>query len=147
MKCLCWCRSTELNQELLRSFFCSQLMVSLLLCLLDWCMAVPLSLLLEPITASMEDHTSHKAPILDYIYRVGICTSVTAYCRSEYGALFIYWFLLFSGTFITIAHRHNNFGIDTSTPILPHGLATSIRLTSTATQWPCLIKHYSGITV
>uniref|UniRef100_A0A4W6DY27 Ral GTPase activating protein catalytic subunit alpha 2 n=1 Tax=Lates calcarifer TaxID=8187 RepID=A0A4W6DY27_LATCA len=49
----------------------SQLMVSLLLCLLDWCMAVPLSLLLEPITMpSVEDRTSHKAPLLDYIYRV-----------------------------------------------------------------------------
>ncbi|KAM4541998.1 ral GTPase-activating protein subunit alpha-2 isoform 4-T4 [Odontesthes bonariensis] len=50
-----------------------KLMVSLLLCLLEWCMAVPLSLLLEPITASMDDHTSHKAPILDYIYRVLHC--------------------------------------------------------------------------
>lgn len=48
-------------------------MVSLLLCLLDWCMAVPLSLLLEPITMpSLEDHTAHKAPLLDYIYRVGV---------------------------------------------------------------------------
>uniref|UniRef100_A0A8C2XFN1 Ral GTPase activating protein catalytic subunit alpha 2 n=1 Tax=Cyclopterus lumpus TaxID=8103 RepID=A0A8C2XFN1_CYCLU len=52
-----------------------QLMVSLLLCLLDWCMAVPLSLLLEPITMpSLEDRTSHKAPLLDYIYRVGSLT-------------------------------------------------------------------------
>uniref|UniRef100_A0A4W6DYE9 Ral GTPase activating protein catalytic subunit alpha 2 n=1 Tax=Lates calcarifer TaxID=8187 RepID=A0A4W6DYE9_LATCA len=83
----------------------SQLMVSLLLCLLDWCMAVPLSLLLEPITMpSVEDRTSHKAPLLDYIYRVG---SLTA----------------------TSAHRRNNFSIDSSTP--PHGLATLIRLTST----------------
>uniref|UniRef100_A0A8C6PSB3 Ral GTPase activating protein catalytic subunit alpha 2 n=1 Tax=Nothobranchius furzeri TaxID=105023 RepID=A0A8C6PSB3_NOTFU len=50
-----------------------KLMVSLLLCLLDWCMAVPLSLLLEPVTrSSQEHHTSHKAPLLDYIYRVGI---------------------------------------------------------------------------
>uniref|UniRef100_A0A665VHC5 Ral GTPase activating protein, alpha subunit 2 (catalytic) n=1 Tax=Echeneis naucrates TaxID=173247 RepID=A0A665VHC5_ECHNA len=49
-----------------------QLMVSLLLCLLDWCMAVPLSLLLEPITMPLvEDHTYHKAPLLDYVYRVG----------------------------------------------------------------------------
>lgn len=48
-------------------------MVSLLLCLLDWCMAVPLSLLLEPITMpSLEDHTAHKALLLDYIYRVGV---------------------------------------------------------------------------
>ncbi|XP_049918667.1 ral GTPase-activating protein subunit alpha-2 isoform X3 [Epinephelus moara] len=51
-----------------------KLMVSLLLCLLDWCMAVPLSLLLEPITMpSLEDRTSHKAPLLDYIYRVLHC--------------------------------------------------------------------------
>uniref|UniRef100_A0A4W6DX46 Ral GTPase activating protein catalytic subunit alpha 2 n=1 Tax=Lates calcarifer TaxID=8187 RepID=A0A4W6DX46_LATCA len=51
-----------------------KLMVSLLLCLLDWCMAVPLSLLLEPITMpSVEDRTSHKAPLLDYIYRVLHC--------------------------------------------------------------------------
>ncbi|XP_025756782.1 ral GTPase-activating protein subunit alpha-2 isoform X6 [Oreochromis niloticus] len=51
-----------------------KLMVSLLLCLLDWCMAVPLSLLLEPITMpSLEDHTAHKAPLLDYIYRVLHC--------------------------------------------------------------------------
>ncbi|CAK6968023.1 ral GTPase-activating protein subunit alpha-2 isoform X1 [Scomber scombrus] len=51
-----------------------KLMVSLLLCLLDWCMAVPLSLLLEPITMpSPEDHISHKAPLLDYIYRVLHC--------------------------------------------------------------------------
>ncbi|KAK9533453.1 hypothetical protein VZT92_008570 [Zoarces viviparus] len=51
-----------------------KLMVSLLLCLLDWCMAIPLSLLLEPITMpSLEDRTSHKAPLLDYIYRVLHC--------------------------------------------------------------------------
>ncbi|XP_008282416.1 ral GTPase-activating protein subunit alpha-2 isoform X2 [Stegastes partitus] len=51
-----------------------KLMVSLLLCLLDWCMAVPLSLLLEPITMpSLDDHTAHKAPLLDYIYRVLHC--------------------------------------------------------------------------
>uniref|UniRef100_A0A6Q2YE33 Rap-GAP domain-containing protein n=1 Tax=Esox lucius TaxID=8010 RepID=A0A6Q2YE33_ESOLU len=49
-----------------------KLMVSLLLCLLDWCMAVPLSLLLEPITMPLlEDPASHKAPLLDYVYRVG----------------------------------------------------------------------------
>lgn len=46
-------------------------MVSLLLCLLDWCMAVPMSLLLEPITMPSLDPTSPKAPLLDYIYRVG----------------------------------------------------------------------------
>uniref|UniRef100_A0A3Q2T0A7 Ral GTPase activating protein catalytic subunit alpha 2 n=1 Tax=Fundulus heteroclitus TaxID=8078 RepID=A0A3Q2T0A7_FUNHE len=51
-----------------------KLMVSLLLCLLDWCMAVPLSLLLEPITmSSLEPHSPSKAPLLDYIYRVLHC--------------------------------------------------------------------------
>ncbi|XP_036927993.1 ral GTPase-activating protein subunit alpha-2 isoform X4 [Acanthopagrus latus] len=51
-----------------------KLMVSLLLCLLDWCMAVPLSLLLEPITMPLlEGCTSHRAPLLDYIYRVLHC--------------------------------------------------------------------------
>ncbi|XP_054652859.1 ral GTPase-activating protein subunit alpha-2 isoform X4 [Dunckerocampus dactyliophorus] len=51
-----------------------KLMVSLLLCLLDWCMAVPLNLLLEPITMSvLEDNTSHRAPLLDYIYRMLHC--------------------------------------------------------------------------
>uniref|UniRef100_A0A671MGI0 Rap-GAP domain-containing protein n=1 Tax=Sinocyclocheilus anshuiensis TaxID=1608454 RepID=A0A671MGI0_9TELE len=49
-----------------------KLMVSLLLCLLDWCMAVPLSILLEPITMPvLDDPASQKAPLLDYIYRVG----------------------------------------------------------------------------
>nr|XP_055029089.1 ral GTPase-activating protein subunit alpha-2 isoform X2 [Misgurnus anguillicaudatus] len=48
-----------------------KLMVSLLLCLLDWCMAVPLSILLEPITMPvLDDPASQKAPLLDYIYRV-----------------------------------------------------------------------------
>uniref|UniRef100_A0A671YS74 Ral GTPase activating protein catalytic subunit alpha 2 n=1 Tax=Sparus aurata TaxID=8175 RepID=A0A671YS74_SPAAU len=51
-----------------------KLMVSLLLCVLDWCMAVPLSLLLEPITMPLlEDCTSQRAPLLDYIYRVLHC--------------------------------------------------------------------------
>ncbi|XP_055718919.1 ral GTPase-activating protein subunit alpha-2-like isoform X4 [Salvelinus fontinalis] len=51
-----------------------KLMVSLLLCLLDWCMAMPLNMLLEPITMPvLEDSASHKAPLLDYIYRVLHC--------------------------------------------------------------------------
>uniref|UniRef100_A0A8C6TRE1 Ral GTPase activating protein, alpha subunit 2 (catalytic) n=1 Tax=Neogobius melanostomus TaxID=47308 RepID=A0A8C6TRE1_9GOBI len=51
-----------------------KLLVSLLLCLLDWCMAVPLSLLLEPITTpTLEECDAHKAPLLDYIYRVLHC--------------------------------------------------------------------------
>uniref|UniRef100_A0A668ARC0 Ral GTPase activating protein catalytic subunit alpha 2 n=1 Tax=Myripristis murdjan TaxID=586833 RepID=A0A668ARC0_9TELE len=50
------------------------LMVSLLLCLLDWCMALPLSLLLEPLTMPvLEGPASHNAPVLDYIYRVLHC--------------------------------------------------------------------------
>ncbi|XP_041109707.1 ral GTPase-activating protein subunit alpha-2 isoform X6 [Polyodon spathula] len=51
-----------------------KLMVSLLLCLLDWCMAIPLNTLLEPIAMPvLEDPYSHKAPLLDYIYRVLHC--------------------------------------------------------------------------
>ncbi|XP_051781502.1 ral GTPase-activating protein subunit alpha-2 isoform X2 [Erpetoichthys calabaricus] len=51
-----------------------KLMVSLLLCLLDWCMAIPLNTLLEPITMPvLEDLSSQKAPLLDYIYRVLHC--------------------------------------------------------------------------
>ncbi|KAF5909698.1 ral GTPase-activating protein subunit alpha-2 isoform X1, partial [Clarias magur] len=51
-----------------------KLMVSLLLCLLDWCMTVPLSILLEPITIPMlDDPASQKTPLLDYIYRVLHC--------------------------------------------------------------------------
>lgn len=47
-------------------------MVSLLLCLLDWCMALPLSTLLEPITMPLlDDPSSQNTPLLDYIYRVG----------------------------------------------------------------------------
>uniref|UniRef100_A0A672TS11 Ral GTPase activating protein catalytic subunit alpha 2 n=1 Tax=Strigops habroptila TaxID=2489341 RepID=A0A672TS11_STRHB len=48
--------------------------VSLLLCLLDWCMALPLKLLLEPASAgALEDQHASKAPLLDYIYRVLHC--------------------------------------------------------------------------
>ncbi|XP_063040577.1 ral GTPase-activating protein subunit alpha-2 isoform X3 [Engraulis encrasicolus] len=51
-----------------------KLMVSLLLCLLDWCMAVPLVTLLEPITMPvLDDPASQKTPLLDYIYRVLHC--------------------------------------------------------------------------
>ncbi|XP_053102322.1 ral GTPase-activating protein subunit alpha-2 isoform X2 [Hemicordylus capensis] len=45
--------------------------VSLLLCLLDWSVTLPVKMLLEPIlTSSLEDQCSSKAPLLDYIYRV-----------------------------------------------------------------------------
>ncbi|XP_072361742.1 ral GTPase-activating protein subunit alpha-2 isoform X3 [Scyliorhinus torazame] len=48
-----------------------RLIVSLLLCLLDWCMAMSVDALLEPISATlMEDQLARKAPLLDYIYRV-----------------------------------------------------------------------------
>uniref|UniRef100_A0A674PC42 Ral GTPase activating protein catalytic subunit alpha 2 n=1 Tax=Takifugu rubripes TaxID=31033 RepID=A0A674PC42_TAKRU len=55
------CLLSILGNVIMLSVSSHQLMVSLLLCLLDWCMAVPLSLLLEPITMSfLEDRTSHK---------------------------------------------------------------------------------------
>ncbi|NXC14793.1 RGPA2 protein, partial [Corythaeola cristata] len=48
--------------------------VSLLLCLLDWCMALPMKMLLEPVSAGgLEDQHAPKAPLLDYIYRVLHC--------------------------------------------------------------------------
>ncbi|XP_074845399.1 ral GTPase-activating protein subunit alpha-2 isoform X2 [Carettochelys insculpta] len=47
--------------------------VSLLLCLLDWCMALPMKTLLAPVSTVMEDQHSSKAPLLDYIYRVLHC--------------------------------------------------------------------------
>ncbi|NWX53627.1 RGPA2 protein, partial [Promerops cafer] len=48
--------------------------VSLLLCLLDWCMALPMKMLLEPVSAgAVEDQHSSRAPLLDYIYRVLHC--------------------------------------------------------------------------
>lgn len=63
-----------------------KLMVSLLLCLLDWCMAVPLSLLLEPITVPpMEGHASSDAPLLDYIYRVLHCCVSSAALHGQLG--------------------------------------------------------------
>ncbi|NWV28412.1 RGPA2 protein, partial [Origma solitaria] len=48
--------------------------VSLLLCLLDWCMALPMKMLLEPMSAgAVEDQHASRAPLLDYIYRVLHC--------------------------------------------------------------------------
>ncbi|XP_037989684.1 ral GTPase-activating protein subunit alpha-2 isoform X1 [Motacilla alba alba] len=48
--------------------------VSLLLCLLDWCMALPMKMLLEPVSAgAAEDQHASRAPLLDYIYRVLHC--------------------------------------------------------------------------
>ncbi|XP_053430221.1 ral GTPase-activating protein subunit alpha-2 isoform X2 [Nycticebus coucang] len=48
--------------------------VSLLLCLLDWCMALPVNALLHPVsTVVLEEQHSARAPLLDYIYRVLHC--------------------------------------------------------------------------
>ncbi|XP_071661672.1 ral GTPase-activating protein subunit alpha-2 isoform X3 [Patagioenas fasciata] len=48
--------------------------VSLLLCLLDWCMALPMKVLLEPVSAGApEEQHAAKAPLLDHIYRVLHC--------------------------------------------------------------------------
>ncbi|XP_064001784.1 ral GTPase-activating protein subunit alpha-2 isoform X4 [Pogoniulus pusillus] len=48
--------------------------VSLLLCLLDWCMALPMKMLLEPVSVGvLENQQASKAPLLDYIYRVLHC--------------------------------------------------------------------------
>ena len=112
-----------------------QLMVSLLLCLLDWCMAVPLSLLLEPITMPLlEDRTSHKAPLLDYIYRVGSLTDSWEVGKAGSCSYNKHACLLISSeTCRVFAGRHNNFSSDTSTPTPPNRLATLIRLTSTVT--------------
>uniref|UniRef100_A0A663MUM4 Ral GTPase activating protein catalytic alpha subunit 2 n=1 Tax=Athene cunicularia TaxID=194338 RepID=A0A663MUM4_ATHCN len=58
---------TEVRQFLFYVF-------SLLLCLLDWCMALPMKMLLEPVPAGgLEDQHASKAPLLDYIYRVLHC--------------------------------------------------------------------------
>uniref|UniRef100_A0A452SIK5 Ral GTPase activating protein catalytic subunit alpha 2 n=1 Tax=Ursus americanus TaxID=9643 RepID=A0A452SIK5_URSAM len=62
--------------------------VSLLLCLLDWCMALPVSTLLHPVsTAALEEQHSSRAPLLDYIYRVlhcCVCGSNTYTQQSHY---------------------------------------------------------------
>ncbi|XP_030888618.1 ral GTPase-activating protein subunit alpha-2 [Leptonychotes weddellii] len=62
--------------------------VSLLLCLLDWCMALPVSTLLRPVsTAALEGQHSSRAPLLDYIYRVlhcCVCGSSTYTQQSHY---------------------------------------------------------------
>ncbi|XP_073484248.1 ral GTPase-activating protein subunit alpha-2 isoform X2 [Aquarana catesbeiana] len=62
--------------------------VSLLLCLLDWCMALPLQTLLEPIsTFPLEEPHQPKPSLLDYIYRVlhcCVCGSNTYTQQSQY---------------------------------------------------------------
>lgn len=50
-----------------------QFVVSLLLCLLDWCLALPMKMLLEPVPAgAVEEQQASRAPLLDYIYRVSM---------------------------------------------------------------------------
>ncbi|KAF6089134.1 Ral GTPase activating protein catalytic subunit alpha 2 [Phyllostomus discolor] len=62
--------------------------VSLLLCLLDWCMALPVNALLHPVSvAALEEQNSSRAPLLDYIYRVlhcCVCGSSTYTQQSHY---------------------------------------------------------------
>ncbi|XP_023587168.1 ral GTPase-activating protein subunit alpha-2 isoform X3 [Trichechus manatus latirostris] len=62
--------------------------VSLLLCLLDWCMALPVAALLHPVsTALLEEQHTARAPLLDYIYRVlhcCVCGSSTYTQQSHY---------------------------------------------------------------
>ncbi|XP_023374157.1 ral GTPase-activating protein subunit alpha-2 [Otolemur garnettii] len=62
--------------------------VSLLLCLLDWCMALPVNALLHPVsTVVLEEQHSARAPLLDYIYRVlhcCVCGSSTYTQQSHY---------------------------------------------------------------
>ncbi|KAI4575456.1 hypothetical protein MJG53_011659 [Ovis ammon polii x Ovis aries] len=63
-------------------------LVSLLLCLLDWCMALPAGTLLHPVsTAALDEQPPARAPLLDYIYRVlhcCICGSSTYNQQSRY---------------------------------------------------------------
>ncbi|XP_071067689.1 ral GTPase-activating protein subunit alpha-2 isoform X4 [Dasypus novemcinctus] len=62
--------------------------VSLLLCLLDWCMALPVKTLLHPVsTAVLEEQPASRVPLLDYIYRVlhcCVCGSSTYTQQSHY---------------------------------------------------------------
>lgn len=62
--------------------------VSLLLCLLDWCMALPVNALLHSVSvAALEEQHSSRAPLLDYIYRVlhcCVCGSSTYTQQSHY---------------------------------------------------------------
>ncbi|XP_076970851.1 ral GTPase-activating protein subunit alpha-2 isoform X4 [Tamandua tetradactyla] len=62
--------------------------VSLLLCLLDWCMALPVKALLHPVsTVVLEEQPASRVPLLDYIYRVlhcCVCGSSTYTQQSHY---------------------------------------------------------------
>ncbi|KAM9683037.1 ral GTPase-activating protein subunit alpha-2 isoform 1-T1 [Dama dama] len=63
-------------------------LVSLLLCLLDWCMVLPAGTLLHPVsTAALDEQPPARAPLLDYIYRVlhcCVCGSSTYNQQSRY---------------------------------------------------------------
>uniref|UniRef100_A0A8D2KEX0 Ral GTPase activating protein catalytic subunit alpha 2 n=1 Tax=Urocitellus parryii TaxID=9999 RepID=A0A8D2KEX0_UROPR len=66
----------------------AEFIVSLLLCLLDWCMALPVNTLLHPVsTVVLEEQHPSRAPLLDYIYRVlhcCVCGSSTYTQQSHY---------------------------------------------------------------
>lgn len=50
--------------------FLLQLVVSLLLCLLDWTMALPLRTLLQPIYPAASENDKTEKSVLNYIYKV-----------------------------------------------------------------------------
>lgn len=50
--------------------FLLQLVVSLLLCLLDWTMALPLRTLLQPINPAAFENDKAEKSVLNYIYKV-----------------------------------------------------------------------------
>lgn len=50
--------------------FLLQLVVSLLLCLLDWTMALPLRTLLQPIHPATFENDKTEKSVLNYIYKV-----------------------------------------------------------------------------
>ncbi|XP_073648727.1 ral GTPase-activating protein subunit alpha-2 isoform X2 [Tursiops truncatus] len=66
----------------------AEFLVSLLLCLLDWCMALPAGTLLHPVsTAALDEQPAARTPLLDYIYRVlhcCVCGSSTYTQQSRY---------------------------------------------------------------
>uniref|UniRef100_A0A8C6XMI1 Ral GTPase activating protein catalytic subunit alpha 2 n=1 Tax=Naja naja TaxID=35670 RepID=A0A8C6XMI1_NAJNA len=67
--------NSSLPQKIIEVCFISKIfIVSLLLCLLDWCMTLPVKTLLEPVfTSSFENQYSSNTPLLDYIYRILNC--------------------------------------------------------------------------
>lgn len=87
----CEIQMTGIRLLLLIFFFFFQFIVSLLLCLLDWCMALPLQTLLEPISTSpLEDSNILKPSLLDYIYRVCMLVDVL-YPAPEMSSTSVMW--------------------------------------------------------